>query len=423
MGFRRRPALRAREIWILVGIGAATLVVVNILIGADILLSRSVGGGGAFFSGWAGARAVLWQHADPYSIPVVRLTQQLTYGGPAAPGENPYLLTVPFFLLPIYFPFALTASPSVARGLWLLLGQAALVGTCFLALAVNEAKPRRAFVFFHSLAGVFGLYSVVALIEGAPAILLGLLLVGVLGAYGAGRDELAGALLVLCLFDWEAGGVLVLLILLRVLQERRWNVLAGGAMALIILGVISFLIFPNWLLPFLASTLASIRGSFGMTSQPGLEILFPNQAARAAQVLSALAVIMLIYEWWTGREAGFRRFMWTASLALAVTPLLGFGTSLSNIVVLLPSVGLICVAAMQRRQHGGLVAAIFLALSFFAPWYVFARWIATGDGGARGLLLLVYPGLIILGLYWTRWWFIHPQQTWIDQIRDTGRAV
>ncbi len=356
MGLRRKPALTAREIWILIGIGAATLVVVNTLIGADILLSRSVAGGGSFFAGWLGARAIIWEHASPYGAAVVGLTQQLSYGRPAIAGENPYVLTIPFYLLPIYFPFALTASGTVARGLWIGLNQAALVGTAFLSLALFEWRPPRGFLIFYCILGVFGLYSVMALLDGSPTIILTPLIVAVLWAYGQENDELAGALLALSLFGWEAGGVFVLVVLLRVLQERRWNVLTGMAMVLVVLGLISFLIYPGWLLPFMAATLASLRASYGLTTQGGLELIFPHGGALAAQILTVLLLGMLIFEWWTGRAAGFRRFLWISCLSLAATPLLGLRTELSNLVILLPgacilgSLVLLCTLAGRRRS-------------------------------------------------------------------------
>ena len=419
MRFRRKPALTAREIWILIGIGAAALALANTLIGADILLSRALPGGGSFLAAWAGSRAILWQHANPYAEPVVGLTQQLTYGRPAAQGENPYILTVPFFLLPLYFPFALTATASVARGIWICLNQVALVGTAFLSLRMIDWRPPRSFLLLYAVLGVFGLYSVMAQLEGVPAILLGLLYVGVLSAYAGEREELAGALLALCLFDWEVGAPFIVLILLSVFHERRWNVLAGAAMAVIVLGAISFLVFPGWLLPFLAATLAALRASFGLSTAAALEHIFPDQGVLAAQILMGFLIILLIYEWATGRDGGFRRLVWTSCLALAVTPLLGFRTELSNLAVLLPGAALIGASSMERRRHGGLLAGMFLAFALVVPWYLFGRWVAAGDEAAHAALLLVYPAMTIVGLYWTRWWFIHPQQTWVDQIRST----
>lgn len=418
MGFRRRRALTAREIWILAGIVAATLIIASTLIGVDILLSRSFPGGGSLFAAWAGARAVIWQKANPYAGPVVRLTQQLVYGQPAAPGQNPYFLTTPLHLLLLYFPLALIANPGVARGLWMALSQAALVATGFLTLRLIEWHPPRSFIFSYSLLAVFGVYPVIAWLDGSAAPMLGLLYLGVVLSYAAERDELAGALLALCLFDWEVGAPFVLIILLRIWEERRWNVLAGAAMVLIVLVVVSLLASPGWIIPFLTATVAAARASFGTSTSAGLEFFFPRQGAAAAQVLTVIVSVLLVVEWATSRGAGLRRFVWLACFTLAATPLLGFRTELGNLAVALPGVGAVCAAAIRRGRHGTLIAGAFMVLVIFLPWYVFGRWFFTGDQVSRDLLLLIYPFLTILGLYWTRWWFVRPQQPWLDQVRS-----
>ncbi len=418
VGFRRRRAITAREVWTLAGIGAASLIIASTLIGVDILLSRSFPGGGSILAAWAGARAVIWQQASPYSGAVASLTQQLTYGRPAAPGENPYFLTTPLHLLLLYFPFALTANPTVARGLWMALSQAALVATGFLTLHLLEWRPPRAFTIAYSLLAGFGVYSVIAWLDGSPAPMLGLLYLGVILTYAAERDELAGALLALCLFDWKVGAPFVLLILLRVCEERRWNVLAGTAMVLIVLGAISFLASPGWIIPFLTVTVADIRASFGTSTSAGLEFFFPHQGVSAAQALTVIIAALLVFEWATSRGAGLRRFIWTLCFALAATPLLGFRTELGNLAVILPGVGLVCATAMRRGRYGTFVAGAFMALVSILPWYAVGRWFLTGDQVSHDLLLLIYPFLTILGLYWTRWWFVRPQQPWLDQIRS-----
>lgn len=419
MSFRRRPALTAKEFWILVGIGAATLVIANTLVGADMLFSRTVGGGGSFFAAWCGARAVLWQQASPYLAPVVQLTQQLTYGRPALAGDNPHILTIPFFLLPLYFPFALTSNPTIARGVWIALSQAALIGTAFMTFHLADWRPPRPLVFAYAAFAVLGLYSVLAWYDGSPAVLLGLLYVGVVWAYGSGRDELAGALFALCLFDWEVGAPFVLLFLLRVFGERRWNVLAGSLMVIILLGAISFMLSPGWIMEFLTATLASVRAPFGFTTAAALESLFPMSGVLVSRILAGLILIALVYEWVTTRGSDFPRFLWTACLALATAPLLGFRTELGALVVLLPAVGVICAGTMQRRLQTPWIAGAFLAVSFGLPWLIFGRWLTAGDPKAGGLLLVFYPLLTILGLYWTRWWFTHPQQTWVERARET----
>ncbi|MBI1856119.1 MAG: hypothetical protein HYR93_09700, partial [Chloroflexi bacterium] len=58
MKFNRKRALTPREIRILSLFGLAALIVLSVWVGANIWLSRTVPGGGGFFSGWAGALLV-----------------------------------------------------------------------------------------------------------------------------------------------------------------------------------------------------------------------------------------------------------------------------------------------------------------------------------------------------------------------------
>ena len=150
MDYQRKPRLTPNEIRLLALIGFAGAIAASVLIGVNIGLSRSVAGGGEFYSAWNGARMFLFSHVNPYNLAVAHQSEQLAYGHAAGGGQDPYYLTVPFFLLPIYFPFAFISDtlfvlfpsrfvvdPTVVRGLWLLLNEGALLVTALL-LAIGD---------------------------------------------------------------------------------------------------------------------------------------------------------------------------------------------------------------------------------------------------------------------------------------------
>ena len=419
MKFRRRAPLSGRDIQLLILIGIVTLAVLGTLIGADIQVSRGLSGGGGFFAPWQGARAFLFRHAPPYGTSVATLVQDQVYGRPARAGESPYLPTVPFFLLPLYFPFAFLGEPATARGLWMFIGECALVGTAFVTLRLIEWQPGRVFQIAFALLSVFGFYAINSLLEGGPAILLGLLYVAVLFAYDTGQDELAGALLALSLFAWEIGSLFIVLLLWKSLYDKRQRVLAGLGMTLLLLLVVSFLIYPAWLLPYLSASLAMMRASFGTTAAQVLERLSPVYGARASQALTVLLVIVLIYEWAATRRADARRFIWAACLTLAVTPLVGFRIELGNLVVLFPSLALIFAAVANRWRGGYWLASLLLLIVFVLPWGWYLRWTWEQNQRAYDYLVLFLPLFTVAGLYWTRWWFVRPPRTWFDHVRTT----
>jgi len=418
--FIKKPGLTTREIRILSLIGMVTLIVVSLLIGANIGLGRSVPGGGGFFIAWKASSGFIFDHINPYSGVIAGQVQQLVYGRIAQPGENPYILTAPFFLLPVYFPLALFADPAIARGLWMFVSEAALLATAWLSLRLIEWAPRRLFLIAFFLLSIFSFYSTASLLEGSPASVLVLLYLGILWTYYSEQDELTGALLVLSLFKWEIGSLFLLLIFWRIFSEKRWRVLAGFGMALFVLLTISFLIYPggNWIFPILTAILAVVRSDFGITTAVVFARLWPEYGARLAQIVTIITAIVLFYECYKAYNADFRRFIWVACLTLAATPLIGFRTEMSNLVVLFPGLALIFAAAVERWRIGYWLSGLLLFIVFIIPWSLFARAYVLGSTRAQDLLFLFYPIFVITGLYWTRWWFLRPPRTWLDHVRS-----
>jgi len=417
----KRPRLTVRDIAVLAGLGFAGLAIVAALVGANVRLSSLAPGGRDFFLAWTGARAFLFGNEDPYGSASAVAAQELTYGGAPTNSVDPYRLNLPFYLLPFFFPFALITDPAVARGVWAFLGQAALVGAIFLSLDVVEWRASRLFVVVFSLLVVFSFHSVAALAEGTPTILLTLGYMGVLWAIRTEHDELAGALIVLCLCMWEVVLPFLVLVSWRVLHERRWRIVAGFGMTLTILPALSFLLYPGWLLPFLTASMGMIRSAYGISMPAVLARLLPQYGSQIAKGVTIVVLSTLIYEWAVGRDSDFRRFVWIACLALAVTPLIGIRTEIVNLVALLPSFVLVSAAALQRRRPGAWLGILFLVLAFAVPWLLFWRQFAFDDQRAQDLLFLFLPCISVLGMYWTRWWFLRPARTWLDEVRAAGR--
>jgi len=216
------------------------------------------------------------------------------------------------------------------------------------------------------------------------------------------------------------GLLLVVLVVWRVFDEHRWGVLAGLAMAMVILGIVSFLLYPAWLLPFLVSTVGELRAEYGLTARQAMQSALPASSLFGSRALAVVLSILLIYEWWSSRRGSFRRFIWLSLLALAVTPLLGFRTEIANLVVLVPSTVLVSAAAVSRSRRGAWMA-IFLAIAVFSlPWLLLVRMLQVGNAQIAGLLFLFYPLAAVLGLYWTRWWFTRSPRTWLDEVRAAG---
>jgi hypothetical protein len=353
-------------------------------------------------------------------VETAALAQRLVYGRTAAPGENPYFLNAPFFLIPLFFPFALIADPAIARGLWILVGQAALLGTASISLALTGWQVPRRFQVVYSLLAVFGFYPTIALVDGTPAVVLALLYATILWTYSRGFDELAGAMFVLSLYEWEIGLGFLLLFQWRVFRDKRWGVLGGFAMTLSVLMAISFLLYPGWILPFLTATAVMARSTHGHTLASTLLSIAPGYGGRVARGFSILVLCLLAVEWAAGRRADFRHFVWTACLALAAMPVIGVRTETSQLAVIAPGFAVISAAAMVRSRAHTWFAWVILAIASVVPWGVLVRSYFFHDPYTRDYLAILYPLSCLMGLYWTRWWFLQPHSTWLDQVRQQG---
>ncbi len=94
---------------------------------------------------------------------------------------------------------------------------------------------------------------------GSAVIFSALAIVGLLLAIRDGRDEMAGALLVVPFLQLDISILLVMFILWWSLYHHRSRLIAGFLMTLTILLAASFFILPNWFLPFIAGMISHIN--------------------------------------------------------------------------------------------------------------------------------------------------------------------
>lgn len=376
----------------------------------NTLYARDHPGETDFLVPWLSARTFL-QYGDPaspdrvtpYSDPAAQRTQIVYYGRLAAQDEDLLLLWLPFPAELFYFPFAFIPRYEIARGLWMTLSEIALVAAAFLSLRLTGWKPSRFLLpmalLFPAL-WIFGFLNVLTA-SAIPFVLLASL--GALLALRSGQDEIAGALLVLPLLKLGIFGVLVVFLLWWALYHRRWRVLAGLGMALGILLLLSFLILPNWVLPFLRGLYWHALHHPGVSTYRALAEIFPVAGPRFALLLTGFLLILLFFEWRDVRRRDFRHVLWTAGQAVAVAPLLGLPLATADFAALALPLFLFLAVLDERwpgRRFRG-PAGIVLVIALAASWTL---------GLAAGLVLLA-PVLLLIGLYWMRWWAVRPPRT------------
>ena len=394
-----------------------TLVVVLLILVSTALvyLNLTLKGGGDFYVHWVGARVFRVDHFDPYSAEVPIRVQQLVYGRPAAAGEEPYILDTPFHILLLYFPISLLSDPQLARALYTLILELALFALAIISLRLTEWEMPILFGILFVVLAILNFYSIQAIIEANPVVLLGLIYASILIALRAELDEVAGALIAFSFYYWEVGAPFLILVVLRMYYEKRNRVFAGFFMVTVVLLFLSFMSYPDWLLPFVRATINNLKIDFGFNVYSVFIRIWPSFGKTLAWIFIAIVVIALGYEWSAARSSDFRRFYWASCLSIAAAPLLGFRTEMEHLSVLIIPLALIFAIVYDRwYKIGNSLTLLLMLLVLTVPWALSLFVVPRFGGIAQDVLFLFYPLFTFIGLYWIRWWAIRPPRILSD---------
>lgn len=410
---KSRKWLSTEEIRII----AALLILLSALLALNIHLARILPGGEWLYLRWSGARAFLFEQVEPYSRLVAEGVQQIVYGRNAFASEYRYILNDPFPIVMLYTPLALFPDFPLARGIWMLIAEAALFMSVLMSYRLAELEPRRGLNILLIGFGLLSFFSLNALITASPAIFLNLLYLGILLALRSFSDELAGALLLLAAYQWEVGGLFFLFVLIFVLANRRWGVLAGFGMSLVALLIASFLIDPGWGLPYVRAVLSNLLQGASLNLGTILTGWFPDVPFPLGRVVSTVVIAVVFLESLGAVNAPFRRVVWTASLALAAMPLVGLAIFPSDqVVLLLPLILVVSLIWERWLRRRWIVVTLILPAAFLVPYGLYLYTVQVYTPFHTELLHVLPSVVMILALYWMRWWVVRSPRLWADQI-------
>jgi hypothetical protein len=369
-----------------------------------------------FLVPWLGMRTFLQYGDSPYSDPATQRAQILYYGRLAAAGQDPLALWLPFPVELLYFPIALVNDYVLARAIWTTFLEIALVALAFLSLRMTGWKPGRIFLPVILLFPLLWVYGVFSLESGNAAGFIALALVGFLLALRSERDELAGGLLILLVSSARFIGVLTFFILWWIMYQHRWRVLWGFMMGLAVLLGLAFLFLPGWFLPFLSGMLSHSIYTIGFSTTGIFASLSPVVGPRLAWVLAGILLLILFFEWGNTLAKDFKAFLWMVSLTVSVTPLLGIPMFPNDYLILIVPLMLMLALLGERQpwlKRWGVPGMVILLLA--GLWYLaFALTSANAYVTLINILILFLPVMLVLGLYWMRWWYIRTVPTGLE---------
>ena len=362
-----------------------------------------------FLVPWLGARTFLQYGDSPYSDPATQRAQILYYGRLAAPGQDPLALWLPLPVELFYFPIALVNDYVLARAIWMTFLEIALIALAFLSLRLTGWKPGRVFLPVILLLPLLWVYGAFSLNSGSAAGFIALALAGFLLALRAESDELAGGLLILLVSSARFTGVLAFFIFWWISYTRRWRVLWGFLMALAVLLGLAFLFLPGWFMSFISGLLLHFSYNPGLSSTGIFASWSPVVGQRLGWVLAGILLLVLFFEWGNTLAKDFRAFLWMVCLTVSITPLLGIPMVPKDYLILILPLMLFLALLSERRPwlgRWGVPGVVILIVG--GLWFLTLTMVrANAYARLANLLILILPILLVFGLYWMRWWFIH----------------
>jgi hypothetical protein len=394
-----------------------TIAIFGCLVWANTHYSRNHPGEKNFFIPWITARTFLQYGENPYGKPATQRTQVLYYGNLVDNHLDPLQLSIPFPFELIYFPFALIPDYAFSRGLWMTCLEISIVLLAIISLRLTRWKPSKTLILIVLLFSIFWFYGFLSLVDCNFTIFIALALVVLLMELREGHDEFAGSLLVFPLLKFDFTAFFMVFILWWAIFHQRKRFLAGFIMTFTLLITISLFILSDWFLPFLSGWISHLSYNPGISPVSVFADWWSVFGKRLGWAVSSIMMIILFFEWRGNRGKDFRHLLWTVSLTLAATPLLGLPVSMNDYVILFfPLIHFISILVERwsRPGHWG-IAGISIIILFFVLWFANGKFQFEIGLTPSPITALLFSLLLVVGLYWMRWWAIRPSGTWSDR--------
>jgi len=387
---------------------------------ASYQIASPEGAGGRFWVEWIAIRAKVVDGISPYSITATnRIQNQVGSLFNWIPADKP-IYNAPLISAIVTLPFSLLSNATIAHTAWLTVQFVVILLTILAGIRLSGWKPTWWFFSFLVLLILLSVRTMVSWYEGSMTIWVAGLSAGVLLAIQSKRYELAGILLALTMIQPQVVILFVFFVLIWAGSQRRWALIFWFFSTLLFLIVLSVFFVSDWPIQYLR-----ILWNYAKYFAPGtpgiaFRTWWPGMGRQLGWALSAFLGTLLLIEWWLARRSNFHWFLWTACLTLAITPWIGIPVTPDvHILLSLPVIVVVAMYEERWRERGKLVLLAFLGLMFVWEWLLVFS--ARGDMGSNVRLGLMFPLplLLLIGLYWVRWWAIRPKRLLVDELRDS----
>jgi hypothetical protein len=402
------------------------LIFIAILIAGFVWFNYEVAslglGGQDFYVQWASGRRLAYQAQDPY-LDEEELPPLENFGLSITGTENlPF--NTPVYSLFLIFPFLLIDDYQLAFVLWLVLSSVIMLASIRGCVTLTGWRPKQPLASMLFLFIAFGLYTVQALTSGSMIILVCGLLIMAFLALQSDKRELAGILFALTTVQPHFFLPLYALLIIWGLSKRKWNFVVWFLFGIVSLTIIGMFVLPDWPISYLR---VWFRSGLGTTLATPGGLLFDYLPGFGRQLGWGLTIAMLLVclaEWRNVRGKDFRWFFWTACLTLVASQWVGLPVNPSTAYILNIPVLLIVSIWAQRTDKTGLkLIEASLIVLLLLPWGIDLRaGVPVALTNHDPSHYFVLPFILLIGVFWVRWWAIRPSRLFIEELRSSEKG-
>jgi hypothetical protein len=355
---------------------------------------------------WAAGRSWLLDGISPYDPAVIRLAvSTLEESGYAGQLPETQVLIQPLMTLFFYLPFSLVPY-GISRVAWVILlsicvGMIGLIGIELSGLKLSTSEKLGIILMV-----VFWLPGVLSILGGyLSPLIIALLLAGIYLALN-GQDTTAGLILALTFSSVPTSAMILTLMLVWSISQKRWSILSGYFSGVAFLVVISFLVFPAWFMEWAAIMLNTFTGwNWIHTPIMDLAALLPGIADFLTILIHGVLIVYALVLIITILNKSGRIFFYKLAAFFILIYLLHVQGSIKDLLFMVPAMLLLFRFWTERwGMVGRLVSWFVFFIVSGGPWFLVLPGLDFTQAINILLISMYYPLIVLIGLIWIRWW-------------------
>ncbi len=330
-------------------------------------------GGNDFMAHYSVWQAFFERGLNPYSDEAALYTQLRIYGRPASSTEDQNRLTYPFYSIVLNGPFSLIADYPLARAIYMVFLEVALILGLWLTMRVVAWRPPFWLLAVLLLWVLLDYPQARGIILGQFAIFGFLSLVTTMYLLQRGHDGWAGAVLVLSTMKPTLVFLVVPFLLLWTLLRRRWRFALGFGSTLAGSMLLSWLLLPTWLTDWLYRVSRYSEYTVGQSPVWLFTHLgWPTLGQTGEVVLTVLLLGLMLLAWWQSfKTMAEDCLLWTLGVTLVVSDLIISRSATTNyVLLLLPTLWLFAQVTRWRWGHAAIV--VYMLFMLVGEWWLHA---------------------------------------------------